>query len=264
MPRFPRACVVLCDLGGFILAEKTKRESEIYNSNLLKKISRKGKKGGLAVFSFFGKTKIHFTSFPAPEGRRESKNEHTRLKAPFPDIACSGKKTSTLSLGLPFLKRERKRRSFHRGLDIYQVSSPSPEECACSGLQVQVGGYVEDVHLVAYGTSTEANCRTLERAHQIYLRWAEGHGTLFAPRKYELIHLTRSPKKFNMEARVDLGTHQISPKTELKVLGLWIDGKLRWGPHIKEIQAKLSSQSLALTKVTVSTWGATLNKARQV
>lgn len=54
-----------------------------------------------------------------------------------------------------------------------------------------------------------------------------------------------------------LGT-LISPKAELKILGLWIDGKLRWGPHIKETQA------LALTRVAASTWGATLNKARQV
>lgn len=55
----------------------------------------------------------------------------------------------------------------------------------------------------------------------------------FAPKKFELIPLTRSPKKFNMEAKVDLGVHQVSPKAELKVLGLWIDGKLRWDPHIK-------------------------------
>ena len=71
-------------------------------------------------------------------------------------------------------------------------------------------------------------------------------------------------KKFNMTARVNLETHQIAPKAQLKVLGLWIDGKLRWGPHIKEIQTKMSTQSMALTKVATSTWGATLNKARQV
>ena len=63
---------------------------------------------------------------------------------------------------------------------------------------------------------------------------------------------------------MDLGAHQISPKAELKVLGLWIDGKLRWGPHIKEVQSKMVSQSMALTKVAASTRGATLSKTRQV
>lgn len=70
--------------------------------------------------------------------------------------------------------------------------------------------------------------------------------------------------KFNIAAELDLGEHQVTPKAQLKVLGLWIDGKLRWGPHIKETHAKMASQSLALTKIAASTWGATLNKARQV
>lgn len=143
-------------------------------------------------------------------------------------------------------------------------NTPLIEDCANSGLRVQVGGFVDDVHLMAYGNSTEANCKTLERAHTLCLKWAQKHGASFAPTKYELMHLTRSPKKFNMAAAVDLGEHQVPPMTQLKVLGLWIDGKLRWAPHIKETHAKMASQSLALTKIATSTWGATLNKARQV
>ena len=138
------------------------------------------------------------------------------------------------------------------------------EECASSGLRIQVGGFVDNIHLIVYGTSTEANCRILEKAHKICLKWAQMHRALFAPKKYELIHLTRSPKKFNIETRVDLDAHQISFKAKLKVLALWINGKLRWGPHIKEIQSKMATQSIALTKVAASTWEATLSKARQV
>ena len=40
--------------------------------------------------------------------------------------------------------------------------------------------------------------------------------------------------------------------------------QLRWGPHIKKVQAKMAAQTMAFTKVTTSIWGATLNKARQV
>ena len=143
-------------------------------------------------------------------------------------------------------------------------NAPLIENCATSGLKVQVGGFVDDIHLIAYGNSTESNCKTLEKAHQICLKWAQRHGASFAPKKYELIHLTCCPQKFNMEAKVDLGVNQILPKATLKVLSLWIDGKLRWGPHIKETQAKMTAQTMALTKVATSTWGATLNKARQV
>lgn len=67
-----------------------------------------------------------------------------------------------------------------------------------------------------------------------------------------------------MTATVELGKHQIALKAQLRVLGLWIDGKLRWGPYIKEIQTKMATQSMALKKITTSTWEIILNKARQV
>lgn len=58
-----------------------------------------------------------------------------------------------------------------------------------------------------------------------------------------------------MAAKVDLGAHQIVQKAQLKVLGLWTDGELRWGPHIKKVQTKMTTQRMALTKVADSTWG---------
>ena len=94
------------------------------------------------------------------------------------------------------------------------------EDYAKSRLKVQVGGPADNVHLIAYSTSTETNCRTLKKAYQICLRWAQKHRASFAPKKYKLIHLTRSSKKLNMKARIDLGAHQVAPKAVLKVLGL--------------------------------------------
>ena len=120
------------------------------------------------------------------------------------------------------------------------------------------------IHLLVYGKSTEANYKTLEIAHEICLKWAAIHGATFAPQKYEMVHLTRSPKKFNMTATVDLGSATVKPETAIRVLGLHIDGKLKWGPHVKKVRAKMASQGLASSMVAASTWGATLNKARQV
>ena len=67
-------------------------------------------------------------------------------------------------------------------------NAPLIEECARSKLRIQVGGFVDDIHIIAYGTSTKANCRILEKVHQICLKWAQRHGASFAPKKYELIH----------------------------------------------------------------------------
>lgn len=91
------------------------------------------------------------------------------------------------------------------------------------------------------------------------------HTELFLlPKKYELLHLTRSLKKFNMKATVNLGEVAVKPDTSIRVLGLYIDSKLRWGPHLATIRAKMESQKRALTVVAGTTWGATLQKARQV
>ena len=118
--------------------------------------------------------------------------------------------------------------------------------------------------MLAYGKSTEENCRTLERIHRKCELWATRHGSVFAPDKYELIHLSRNPKKFNMTATIQIETNLIEPKTDIRVLGLQIDTKLKWGAHIRKTQEKMTSQSLALTKISASTWGASFAKARQV
>lgn len=107
------------------------------------------------------------------------------------------------------------------------------ESCVVAKLPMQIGGFVDDVHLIAYGKSTEANCEVLRKAHQICLHWARTHGATFAPKKYETLHLTHSPKRFNMKATVDLGTVAVNPDTSIRVLGLHIDGKLKWGPHLR-------------------------------
>ncbi len=49
-------------------------------------------------------------------------------------------------------------------------NAPLLEECARTRLPIQVGGFIDDVHLLAYSESTKANYKHLERAHDIYLR----------------------------------------------------------------------------------------------
>ena len=51
-------------------------------------------------------------------------------------------------------------------------NAPLIEECASSGLRIQVGRFVDDIHLIIYGISMKANCRMLEKAHKICLKWA--------------------------------------------------------------------------------------------
>ena len=125
-------------------------------------------------------------------------------------------------------------------------------------------GFADDINMLAYGRSTESNCRVLEAGHSRCLAWARRHGMRFAPNKYELIHFTRSSKQFNLQASVHLEGVNKLPSPDIRVLGIWVDTKLRWSAHLREVQHKACTQIGALTRITASTWGASFLRARQV
>jgi hypothetical protein len=58
-------------------------------------------------------------------------------------------------------------------------------------------GFADDINLLAYTNSIEANYRKLEQVHEKLMQWARRHGMRFALKKYELIHFIRS-KRFNL------------------------------------------------------------------
>jgi hypothetical protein len=123
-------------------------------------------------------------------------------------------------------------------------------------------GFSDDVNLLAYSQSTEDNCRKLERVHQELLQWASKHGMQFAPQKYELIHFSRKYKKFNMQASIQIGEMEKCPSQSVRILGIWVDPKLKWTAHWKELQRKAAGQAGALARLTASTWGASFIRAR--
>ena len=87
---------------------------------------------------------------------------------------------------------------------------------------------------------------------------------MFAPKKYELVYLTRSPKRFNIEVSLDFNEVKIDPSPSIRVLGLHVDTKLRWGPHIAQLTARAVGQKRALECLAGSTWGAIFAKCRTV
>jgi hypothetical protein len=59
------------------------------------------------------------------------------------------------------------------------------------------------------------------------------YGASFAPEKYELIHLARKPRRFNMQAQISVEGTTKSPSPAVRILGVWVDFKLNWGEHVK-------------------------------
>ena len=125
-------------------------------------------------------------------------------------------------------------------------------------------GFADDTNILTYGRSTENNCRTLERTHNKCLEWARRYGMSFSPAKYELIHFTRGCTKFNLQASLNLGATTKAPSPDVRVLGVWLDSKLQWSAHAREVRKKALAQQCALTRIAASTWGATFARARQI
>jgi hypothetical protein len=131
-------------------------------------------------------------------------------------------------------------------------------------LRVSSNGFVDDINVLTYGGSTERNCKILEETHRKCEEWAATHGAKFAPDKYEIMHLTRTPRRFNLKATPILGGLRKEPKGNIRVLGVQIDAKLRWGPHMAKVREKAASQLLATSRITASTWGAGFAKAKLI
>lgn len=93
---------------------------------------------------------------------------------------------------------------------------------------------MDDATVLAYGKNTEEDCKILGAIRKKCGRWAGRHGAVFAPTKYELIHLSRSHKKFNTAATISIETNVIKLKTDIGVLGLQIDTKLKMGSPLSK------------------------------
>ena len=124
--------------------------------------------------------------------------------------------------------------------------------------------FIDDVNILVVGNSTESNCQVLEHVHHGCTTWADYHGAAFAPHKYKLMHLTCSPRQFNMAAGVNLEGITKAPQPTLRILSILLDPKLCWGLHMKRTAKRATQQSWALSAITGSTWGATFNKAQLI
>ena len=114
-------------------------------------------------------------------------------------------------------------------------------------------GFVNNLNLLAYNKSTEQNCATLGKIYKRCLDWAKRHEIKFAPHKYELIHFTTASKKHNLQVTIKVGEVEKLSSTQVKVLGVWLDPKLKWHAHTKITQKKGSMALGALRRVAAST-----------
>jgi hypothetical protein len=124
--------------------------------------------------------------------------------------------------------------------------------------------FVNDINILIYETSTKNNCRTLKKIHVECELWARRHEARFASTKYELMHLTRNHRRFNMTTIININEVIKKSFISMKVLKMQLDIKFKWDSHVKKIHEKMTTQMLALTRLTASTWRVCFKKTRHM
>jgi hypothetical protein len=130
--------------------------------------------------------------------------------------------------------------------------------------KITVINFVNDINILMYDTSITSNCRALKKTHVICELWTRRHDARFASTKYELLHLTKNHRRFDMTITINVKNVIRESTIIVRVLSVQFDIKLKWDSHVKKIQNKIITQMLALIKLTISIWDVCFKKTRHV
>jgi hypothetical protein len=133
-----------------------------------------------------------------------------------------------------------------------------------SSRRIAIVNFVNDINFLIYDISTEQNCRTLKHLHQECETWSRRHEVVFASIKYELVHLTRNHRRFNMQVELRIETIQKMSASHVRVLSVQMNSKLKWDSHVRAIQKKMITQMMILSRLTTFTWETCFARARLI
>ena len=114
--------------------------------------------------------------------------------------------------------------------------------CKNVKLRLNVTGFVNNINILTYSEFTEWNCDVLKKTWNKVLEWTKRHEFKFNERKHELIHFSRTSKKYNMKIDITLRKHRMNANADFKILKIQLNFKLRWKLHLRQIEARLISK----------------------
>ena len=138
------------------------------------------------------------------------------------------------------------------------------ESLQCPDQGYMAFGFVDDTTIVTWSNSARKNCRSLEQAHDKCLAWAKRYGATFAPEKYQLIHFDRKRGIPRSNEGIQIEGVTISPKKEIKILGILVDKRLRWGAQVDQAVQRGEAAFNAMCRFISSVWGPSLRLSRLI
>jgi hypothetical protein len=130
--------------------------------------------------------------------------------------------------------------------------------------RIIIVSFVNDINLLIYDIFTKQNCRMLKQLHQKCETWSRRHEIVFASIKYELIHLTKNQRRFNMHVELRIEAIQKTFALYVRILNVQMNNKLKWKSHVRAIQKKMIKQMMILSRFTTFTWKAWFARAHLI
>ncbi len=137
---------------------------------------------------------------------------------------------------------------------------------ACDNIKLKTNfiNFVNDVNILTYKEFTKRNCRVLSKIYDKYEQWLKTHNIKFLMTKHKLIHFTRTFKWFNMKVDVKLMKHQIDLKSDIRVLKVQLNFKLKWVTYMHHVKAKLVIKQKIMQTIIESTWDSSMMTSKQI
>ena len=128
------------------------------------------------------------------------------------------------------------------------------ETCNNINNRFSISDFINDINLFAYSLFMKWNCCMLMRAYKKYLNWVRQYEIFFNSKKYELIHLSYTSCRFNMQTILQIKKTIMILSTSVQMLNVWVNSQLQWDEHIKKMLNKMKIQINTLVCITAFIW----------
>ncbi len=131
---------------------------------------------------------------------------------------------------------------------------------ACDDIRLRISF----TNFLIYEEFIKCNCKVLNEIYDRCEQWSKMYNIKFLKTKYELIHFTRIFKWFNMNIDVKLMKHQINLKSNIRVLRVQLNFKLKWVIYMHHVKAKLVIKQKIMQTIIEFTWSSSMTTRKQI
>jgi hypothetical protein len=126
-----------------------------------------------------------------------------------------------------------------------------------------VTGYVDDTSLLVTGDTKAENIAQLTKLHLRAADWARRTGSVFAPQKYEMIHITKRESE-EADLPLHLPTAVVHPTESARYLRVILDKHMTGQKHVEHVEKRAYTAIGGIAAITGSTWGVSMLQALQL